>query len=262
MRELLARHGVRPVKSLGQHFLVDPNITRKIVTLSAVGPGDGVVEIGPGTGTLTSALAATGAEVVAYEIDRKLEPILAEVLAGASAEVRFRDIAAVDLGTELDPARRWTMVANLPYNVGTSVILDALRHAPQVARFVVMVQVEVAERLVATPGSKVYGLPSVVVGLHGRARLEFKVPPQVFLPAPNVGSAVVSIDRAPAATGSERAVGLAAAGFGQRRKMLRSSLRGALADPGEALASAGIPGSARAEELGVEDWLRLAGVVE
>ncbi len=122
------------------------------------------------------------------------------------AEVRFEDAAAVDLDTELDPDRQWAMVANLPYNVGTSVVLDALRHVPQIERFVVMVQQEVAERLVATPGSRTYGLPSVVVGIHGRARIEFKVPPQVFLPPPNVGSAVVSIVRIPAPRAAERAV--------------------------------------------------------
>lgn len=260
VRELLERHGVHPVRSLGQHFLVDPNITRKIVGLAGVRPGDAVVEVGPGTGTLTLALAEAGASVIAYEIDRKLEPILIEVLAGVDAEVRFEDVAGVDLGTELDPHRPWAMVANLPYNVGTSVVLDALRHAPQIGRFVVMVQQEVAERMVATPGSRTYGVPSVVVGIHGRARIEFKVPPQVFLPPPNVGSAVVSIVRIPAHRAAERAVSLAAAGFGQRRKMLRSSLGAVVADPVSVLEKAGIPPSSRAEELSVADWVHLAEV--
>jgi 16S rRNA (adenine1518-N6/adenine1519-N6)-dimethyltransferase len=260
VRELLERHGVRPVRSLGQHFLVDPNITRKIVGLADLRPGDSVVEVGPGTGTLTLALAEAGARVIAFEIDRKLEPLLAEVLAGVDVEVRFEDVAGVDLGTELDPDRQWAMVANLPYNVGTSVVLDALRHVPQIGRFVVMVQQEVAERMVAMPGSRTYGLPSVVVGIHGRARIEFKVPPQVFLPPPNVGSAVVSIVRIPAHHAAERAVALAAAGFGQRRKMLRSSLIAVLADPVPVLENAAIPPSARAEELAVADWVRLAEV--
>lgn len=260
VRELLERHGVHPVRSLGQHFLVDPNITRKIVGLAGVQSGDAVVEVGPGTGTLTLALAEAGATVIAYEIDRKLEPILAEVLVGVDATVRFEDVATVDLGTELDPARNWAMVANLPYNVGTSVVLDVLRHVPQIGRFVVMVQQEVAERMVATPGSRTYGLPSVVVGIHGRARIEFKVPPQVFLPPPNVGSAVVSIVRIPAHRVAERAIALAAAGFGQRRKMLRSSLAAVLADPVAELEKAGIASSARAEELAVSDWVHLAEV--
>ena len=260
VRELLDRHGVQPVRSLGQHFLVDPNITRKIVGLAGVRPRDAVIEVGPGTGTLTLALTEAGADVIAYEIDRKLEPILTEVLTGTHAEVRYRDVATADLAAELDPARPWAMIANLPYNVGTSVVLDALRHVRQIGRFVVMVQHEVAERMVALPGSRTYGLPSVVVGLHGRARIEFKVPPQVFLPPPNVGSAVVSIDRVPAHPMSERAIALAGAGFGQRRKMLRSSLAAVLEHPDDTLREAGISPGARAEQLGVSDWVRLAEV--
>jgi len=258
VRSLLERHGIRSVKTLGQHFLVDPNITRKIVSLAGVGAGDAVVEVGPGTGTLTLALADTGARVVAYEIDQALRPLLLEVLAHTGVELRMADITAVDLATELDPATSWTMVANLPYNVGTSVLLDALRRVPQITRFVVMVQTEVADRIVARPGSRTYGLPSVVTALHSRARLEFRVPPQVFLPPPNVGSAVVSIARSPASESAERAVGLAAAGFGQRRKMLRSSLAAVLDSPVATLEAAGIPPTSRAEELDAADWLRLA----
>lgn len=260
VKALLAAHGIRPVKALGQHFLVDPNITRKIVAIAGVGEGDAVVEIGPGTGTLTRALAGTGADVLAYEIDDKLAGLLAEALAGRDVDLRFADVADIDLATELDPDRQWTMVANLPYNVGTSVVLDALRTVPQISRFVVMVQTEVAERLVARPGTKAYGLPSVVVGVHGAGRIEFKVPPHVFLPPPSVGSAVVSILRAPEPEGAQRAIALAGAGFGQRRKMLRASLRTILAAPEPVLVSAGIDPTSRAEELGVTDWLRLARV--
>lgn len=260
VRALLDRHGIHPAKHLGQHFLVDPNITRKIVNLAGTGPDDAVVEIGPGTGTLTAELAATGAIVVAYEIDRALEPVLEEVLAGTNVDLRFADAARVDLAHELDPARKWSMVANLPYNVGTPIVLDSLRRVPQITRFVVMVQVEVGERLVARPGSNSYGLPSVVVGIHGGSRVEFKVPPQVFLPPPSVGSAVVVIDRKAAPATSERAIELAAAGFGQRRKMLRSSLGSVLDAPTDLLVTAGIPPTARAEELAPDDWLRLAEV--
>lgn len=258
VRDLLERHGLRPDKGLGQHFLVDPNITRKIVAVSGVGPGDGVVEVGPGTGTLTRALAAAGADVVAYEIDARFRALLDEVLAGQSVDLRFGDAARVDLGTVLDASRGWTMVANLPYNVGTSIVLDALRHAPQVVRFVVMVQTEVADRLTAGPGSRTYGLPSVVVRLHGRAKTEFRVPPQVFLPPPGVGSSVVSIDRVPARPGVARAVELATAGFSQRRKMLRSSLASVLRDPSATLSAAGLDATARAEQVDAEGWLRLA----
>lgn len=260
VRALLERHGIRPVRTLGQHFLVDPNITRKIVSLSGVRPGDAVVEVGPGTGTLTLALAAAGAHVLTYEIDAKLEPLLREVLAATTTDLQIADVTNVDLTAELDAARPWTMVANLPYNVGTSVVLDALRFTPQIVRFVVMLQTEVAERLVAGPGSKTYGLPSVVVGIHGTGRLEFHVPPQVFLPPPNVGSAVVSITRNAAPPRAETAIELAVAGFGQRRKMLRGALAVVLDDPGAALDRAGIDPTARAEELVVSDWLRLAEV--
>lgn len=259
VRDLLARHSIRPTKARGQHFLVDPNITRKIVATAELAAGESVVEVGAGTGTLTSTLAEAGHRVVAYEIDRGLEPLLTEVLAGLDVDLRFADAARVDWGSDLDQGT-WVMVANLPYNVGTSIVLDALRGAPDIVRFVVMVQLEVAQRFVAAPGTDAYGLPSVVVGLHGSARLEFTVPPQVFLPPPNVGSAVVRIDRHDAPDGSERAIALAAAGFGQRRKMLRRSLAALLDDPGSVIESAGLDPTARAEDLDPGSWLALAAV--
>jgi 16S rRNA (adenine1518-N6/adenine1519-N6)-dimethyltransferase len=254
---LLDRHGIAPSRRLGQHFLADPNITRKIVELSGVGPGDRVVEVGAGTGTLTRALAATGARVVAYEVDSGLLPVLEEVTAGLPVELRHIDATEADLGAELDGGP-WVMVANLPYNVGTPLLLGALRSAPQIQRMVVMVQREVAERLVAGPGSKEYGLPSVVVGIHGRAKPAFRVPAQVFYPAPNVESAVVVIERVPAPPESERAVEIAAAAFNQRRKMLRGSLATALADPVASLQAAGIDPTRRAEDLSSSDYLALA----
>lgn len=259
--ELLARHGLSPRRHLGQHFLADPNITRKIVALAEVGPSSSVLEIGAGTGSLTVALAETGARVVAYEVDTSLRPLLAEVTAGFdTVEVVFADAATVDFGATLGP-ERWVLCANLPYHVGTPILLDILRHAPAVERMVVMVQEEVAERLVARPGSKVYGLPSVVVNLYAEARLGFTVPPQVFLPPPNVESAVVVLDRRPPHPLGEEAIRLAAAAFAQRRKMVRGSLAAVLPDPGAILAAAGIPGTARAESLSSDDYLRLAEAV-
>jgi 16S rRNA (adenine1518-N6/adenine1519-N6)-dimethyltransferase len=216
-----------------------------------------VVEVGAGTGTLTRALAATGARVVAYEVDAGLFPVLEEVTNGIPVDLRFLDITDVDLATELDPGR-WVMVANLPYNVGTPLLMDALRQAPQIQRFVVMVQSEVAERLVAGPGNKQYGLPSVIVGIYATAALAFRVPAQVFYPAPKVESAVVIIDRVPAPDGAERAIELATAAFNQRRKMLRGSMAAVLGDPAEALESAGIDPTLRAEDLGPSDYLTLA----
>jgi 16S rRNA (adenine1518-N6/adenine1519-N6)-dimethyltransferase len=254
---LLSRHGLSPSKRLGQHFLADANITRKIVELSGVGAGDNVVEVGAGTGTLTRALAATGARVVAYEVDAGLLPVLGEVTSGLSVEIRSLDITDVDLAVELG-TDRWVMVANLPYNVGTPLLLDALRRAPQIERLVVMVQREVAERLVAPPGSRAYGLPSVIVGIHARGRLALRVPAQVFYPAPRVESAVVVLDRVPAPEGSERAIEIAGAAFNQRRKMLRGSLAAVLEDPVGKLVAAGIDPTKRAEDLSPLDYLALA----
>jgi 16S rRNA (adenine1518-N6/adenine1519-N6)-dimethyltransferase len=248
---------VHPRKELGQHFLVDPNVVRRIVGVSGVGPGDRVIEIGAGAGTLTRGLAAAGARVVAYEIDRRLRPVLEAALEGvAGVEVRYEDAAALDpAGLGAGP---WVMVANLPYNVGTPLLLRLLRQAPAITRFVVMLQREAVERLAAPPGSRVYGLPSVVVRLHGSVEIAFRVPATVFQPPPKVESAVAVIRRTPASPRAERALALAAAAFGQRRKMLRRSLAAALPDPSAALATAGIDPTRRAEELSPEDYLRLA----
>lgn len=256
---LLEEHGLHPAHHLGQHFLADANITRKIVSAAGVGPGDRVVEVGAGTGTLTAALASTGAEVVAYEIDERLRPILQKVTGGVEVDLRFDDITSVDLGEELD-GTGWTMVANLPFNVGTPLVVDAMRNVPGIERFVVMVQREVAERFVAGPSTPEYGIPTVVAGIHTNAEIAFKVPPQVFFPAPQVESAVLVMQRKPAPEHSERAIELARAGFGQRRKMLRRSLAPLLEDPSATLEKAGLDPTRRAEDLAPADYLRLAQV--
>lgn len=243
---------------MGQHFLADPNIVARIVETSGVGPSTQVLEVGPGTGALTVALAAAAGRVLAYEVDERYRPVLVEVLAGTDVEVRFADATQVDFDAELPPGE-WTLVANLPYNVGTPILLDLLRFVPRITAMLVMVQNEVAERLAATPGSKVYGIPSVVAQIHSTVKLRFRVPPQVFVPPPNVGSAVVSLIRTPAPSSAEQAIRLAGAAFNQRRKMVRSSLAGVLASPEEVLERSGIPGSARAEDLSPDDYLRLAG---
>lgn len=256
---LLDRHGLSPIHRLGQHFLADANITRKIAALAELGPGSKVVEVGAGTGTLTRALADTGASVVAYEVDSGLQSLLAEVTAGLDVDLRLADVMEVDFAEALS-GTGWAMVANLPYNVGTPVLLEALQNAPGIERFVVMVQNEVARRLAASVGSDDYGLPSVVVGIHGVARLAFTVAPQVFYPPPRVESAVVVIERGETPTHSSRAVELARAGFGQRRKMLRGSLSGILTEPEATLEKAGISPTSRAEDLAAEDYLRLAAI--
>jgi len=255
---LLRRHDVTPAKRLGQNFLVDPNIIRKIVDLAAIGPGHQVLEVGAGTGTLTRALATTGARVLAYEVDLRLRPVLDEVLAGlANVEVRFADAAGAQV-----TGGSWTVVANLPYYLSTSLLLDWLQAGAQPERFVVMVQREVAERLTAGPGSRVYGIPSVITRLYATPRLAFRVPPTVFYPQPEVDSAVVEIVRHHPAAHAVTAARLAATAFGQRRKMLRRSLGGALADPEQVLAAAGIDPRWRPEDLDVAQFLALAEVVD
>ncbi len=258
---LLREHGIRPRRSLGQHFLVDPNITRRIVAAAEVGPGDKVLEIGAGAGTLTRGLAATGARVVAYEIDPRLCPLLEQVVGSfPQVEVRFAD--AQEIGPASLDGEGWVLVANLPYNVGTPLLMRLLREEPRVVRFVVMLQREAVDRLVAKTGTRAYGLPSVVVQLHGMVKVAFRVPPTVFLPSPPVESAVALIERIPAPVHAEDALKLAAAAFGQRRKMLRRSLLSVLADPEQALAEAGIDPRRRAEELSPQDYLRLAEVAD
>lgn len=251
---LLERHGVRLRKSLGQHFLGEPNVVRRIVEISGVGPGSRVVEIGAGAGTLTRALADAGARVVAYEVDEALRPVLEETV-GDRAEVRYADAASVDFRSELE-GDGWALVANLPYNVGTPIVLDVLRRVPAVERIVVMLQREAVQRFAAAPGSKDYGIPSVVVALHGTIEVAMRVAPHLFVPRPKVESSVAVIRRRPARPGTEEAIELAATAFGQRRKMVRSSLRGLVDEA--ALESAGIDPTSRAEDLSPDDYLRLA----
>ncbi len=242
IRQLLHDHGVVPRKRLGQHFLADPNIIAKMVATAQVGPDDDVLEVGAGTGSLTAALADTGAHVVSYEVDSGLRPILHQVVGNRpNVELRFED--AVDaLPSAIGPGR-WKMVSNLPYNVGTRLLLTLLRDARQVEEFTVMVQQEVADRLTARQGSRSYGLPSIVVGLTADARRAFTVPPQVFVPAPRVSSAVVVARRRSAHEHLDDVLDLAAKAFGHRRKMLRSSI-----DP-SILLRAGVDPHARPEDL-------------
>lgn len=263
LTELLERHDLGPSRALGQNFVVDPNTVRRIARLARVGPDTPVVEIGAGLGSLTLALAETGAPVTAVEMDRHLLPVLREVVAGLAVDVVAGDAMELDWPALLAPHPRWVLVANLPYNVATPLVLDLLAGAPSIERMLVMVQLEAGERLAAEPGSKVYGIPSVKVALRATARVVGKVGPDVFLPRPRVDSALVEIVRRtePAtAADPDRLVALVETGFGQRRKMLRRSLA-ALVSP-EAFAAAGIDPEDRPERLSVQDWGRLTVAVD
>ena len=256
---LLVEHGHRPNRRYGQNFLTDPNIVRRIVEIAEVG-GRNVVEVGAGTGTLTRALAADAHLVVAYEIDAGLIPILTEALADVrNVDVRLEDVTRIDLA-RLHGTGTWILVGNLPYNVGTGIVLDTLTGVPTVDRLVVTVQFEVAERLVAGPGTKVYGIPSVITALHGTASIAMSVPPQVFEPRPRVESAVVLIDRIEPPPRAERAIAIATAAFGQRRKMLRKSLAEVLEDPVATLEAAGIDPRDRPEDLDPHAYVAIAQI--
>ncbi|MCL1593142.1 MAG: 16S rRNA (adenine(1518)-N(6)/adenine(1519)-N(6))-dimethyltransferase RsmA [Actinomycetia bacterium] len=256
--QLLDEAGHRPNKHFGQNFLVDPNVVDRIVAVAELERSSQVVEVGAGTGTLTRALAEVAGTVVAYEIDGSLAEVLNETTDGfGNVDVRISDAAKLDLDVSLGDGS-WSMVANLPYNVGTGIVLDAVRCAPRIGRFVVMVQKEVADRLVAGPGSKTYGIPSVIAGLHVRSRIVFTVPPEVFEPRPTIESAVVVMDRINSPALAGRAIELASAAFGQRRKMIRGSLKSVLGDPLPIIEAASLEPTARAETLSPLDFVALA----
>jgi 16S rRNA (adenine1518-N6/adenine1519-N6)-dimethyltransferase len=263
VRELLVQHGLSPSRALGQNFVADPNTVRRIARLAEVGDGDQVIEIGPGLGSLTVALAETGARVTAVELDRRLLAPLRSVVEPLGVRVVHGDALRLDwdelLGSAGAPGQPWVLVANLPYNVATPLVLDLLAGVPAIERMLVMVQREVAERLAARPGDKAYGIPSVKVAYRAEADVVGRVPPTVFIPPPRVESALVRLRRLPAPAveaDPDRLFRLVEAGFGQRRKMLRRSLAGLVGAAG--FARADVRPEARAEELDLRDWARLA----
>jgi 16S rRNA (adenine1518-N6/adenine1519-N6)-dimethyltransferase len=265
IRELLDEHGLAPRRDLGQNFVTDPNTVRRIAELARVGPGDHVVEIGAGLGSLTLALAETGATITAVEVDRGVVPVLAAVVEESGVDnvtVVEADAMAVDWTTLIDPTvdGGWMLVANLPYNVGTPLVCDVLDDVPHVTRILVMVQREVAERFAAAPGSSAYGAISVKAAYWGRARIVGHVPAAVFFPKPNVESALVEIIRRDPPDADPTALfELVKKAFGQRRKMLRKSLSGIVSP--EQFEAAEVAPTARPEELGVDAWVRLSNVV-
>lgn len=261
VRALAAELDLHPTKKLGQNFVIDPNTVRRIAALAGVGRDDWVLEVGPGLGSLTLALLEAGARVTAVEIDQRLADRLprtvAEYAPGASCDVRCEDAVAM---AGFDGPNRF--VANLPYNTGVPILLNVLANFPSVQSGVVMVQQEVAARLTAAPGSRVYGVPTVKVAWWAVARSAGKVGSEVFWPAPNVQSGLVAFARTPVEQPDLRVPTFAAidAAFAQRRKMLRSALRpwAAPLDASDVLARAGIDPAARGEGLTVADFRALA----
>lgn len=258
--DLLTSNGLAPRRELGQNFVTDPNTVRRIARLAEVGPGDHVVEIGAGLGSLTLALAETGANVIAVEVDRGVVPVLREITAGLpNVEVVEADAMQLDWAALLAPSDHWVLVANLPYNVATPLICDLLDDVPAIDRMLVMVQREVAERFCATPRTTAYGAVSVKVAYWATARIAGLVPASVFVPRPNVESALADIRRrAEPAVDAPRQLlfSLVRTAFGQRRKMLRRSLSGVVA--AEVFEAAGIDAQRRPEELDVVEWGALA----
>ncbi|WIV60958.1 16S rRNA (adenine(1518)-N(6)/adenine(1519)-N(6))-dimethyltransferase RsmA [Amycolatopsis nalaikhensis] len=267
IRGLAAELDVRPTKKLGQNFVHDPNTVRRIVELAGVGPDDVVLEVGPGLGSLTLGLLATGARVVAVEIDPKLADRLPKTVAerGPEAADRLTVVGADALrvaNADL-PGSPTSLVANLPYNVAVPVVLHLLAEVPSLKSGLVMVQTEVADRMAAGPGSRIYGVPSVKLAYYGPARKVAPVPRSVFWPVPNVDSALVAFERgdAPASDDRDRLFKLVDAAFSQRRKTLRAALAGwagSAERAGELLTAAGIDPKTRGEQLDVHDFARIA----
>ena len=257
INELLDQSGLAPRRDLGQNFVADANTVRRIASLAGVGPGDRVLEIGAGLGSLTLALADTGAEVTAVEIDAGVVPVLREVVGDrANVTVVEADAMRADWQALLAGGEQWTLVANLPYNVATPLVCDLLDDVPTIESMLVMVQREAAERFAAAPGNKQYGAVSVKIAYWATARIVGHVPATVFVPRPNVESALVRIvRREPPAVDREAMFALVRTAFGQRRKMLRRSLAGAVAPA--VFDAAGVSPEARPEQLAIDDWVRL-----
>lgn len=266
IRELADELGVVPTKKLGQNFVHDPNTVRRIVAAAELSPEDVVVEVGPGLGSLTLGLVDTVRRVVALEIDPRLAGRLEETVGARAPEYAGRltvinkdalKVSRTDV--DVEPT---ALVANLPYNVSVPVLLHLLAEFPSIRRVLVMVQKEVADRLAAAPGSKIYGVPSVKASFYGDVSRAGTIGKNVFWPAPNIESGLVRIDVDSSRDRSlkEQVFPLVDAAFAQRRKTLRSTLAAVYGSPqaaGDALRAAGIEPGLRGEALSVEDFIRL-----
>jgi 16S rRNA (adenine1518-N6/adenine1519-N6)-dimethyltransferase len=265
IRDLAEMLGVNPTKKLGQNFVIDGNTVRRIVKVAAVKPGETVVEVGPGLGSLTLGILEVGAAVVAVEIDDRLAEQLPLTVRLMQPAAQLTVIRADALKIAELPGEPTRLVANLPYNVSVPVLLHLLEHFASIRAGVVMVQAEVGERLAAAPGSKIYGSPSVKAAWYGTFRTAGKVSRQVFWPVPNVDSILIAFERRAEPLESEElrlaTFALVDGAFQQRRKMLRQSLSGVLGDSTQAaavLSAAGIDATERGEQLTVLDFLAIA----
>lgn len=267
IREIAAGLGVRPTKQWGQNFVVDANTVKRIVRLAGVGPQDSVVEVGPGLGSLTLALLPEVGHVTAVEVDPTLAGALPSTV-GRLAPAYASRLTLVQADAmqvrELPDPQPTALVANLPYNVSVPVVLSFLEAFPTLERVLVMVQLEVAERLAAVPGSKAYGVPSVKAAWYAAVRLAGTVPRSVFWPVPNVESGLVLMERRalPETTASRRDTFTCIdAAFAQRRKTLRAALSGwagSAPRAEECLRAAGVDPRTRGEQLGISEFAAIA----
>ncbi|GAA3605828.1 16S rRNA (adenine(1518)-N(6)/adenine(1519)-N(6)) -dimethyltransferase RsmA [Marihabitans asiaticum] len=267
IRELAERYDVRPTKQWGQNFVVDANTVRRIVRVAGVRPSDVVLEVGPGLGSLTLAILEQAARAVVIEVDPTLAAALPETVA-TLAPTRAEDLAVVQADalrvSELPGPAPTALVANLPYNVSVPVVLHLLETFPSIERVLVMVQLEVAERLAAAPGSRTYGVPSAKAAWYGEVTLAGTVARSIFWPVPNVDSGLVRIVRRdPPQTSASRTEVFACvdAAFAQRRKTLRAALKGwagSAAAAEECLRAAGVDPQARGEQISIEGFAAVA----
>lgn len=266
--EILRGHGLRLSRSLGQNFLVDDNILAKIVQAAEPGPKDAILEVGAGIGTLTEALAASGANVVAVEVDRRLLPVLHQVIAARpNVTIMAKDAMKLTPADLTEPLVVNKMVANLPYNIAAPLLLDLAEIAPAITTYTVMVQKEIAQRMCARPGSKIYGAYTIKLSYYFESKILFHVGANAFIPKPRVESSVVRLVRRPSPPVEgerEQIFRLINASFSQRRKMMLTSVAEYLADKlskkavREFLEAAGVDPEARPERLVLADFARLA----
>ena len=265
IRELATRLDVPPTKKLGQNFVTDPNTIRRIVASAKLGGSETVVEIGPGLGSLTLGLLEVADSVVSVEIDTKMAAALEATVASRAPGTDFALVKADAMQINSLPKLPTALVANLPYNISVPVLLHFLETFDSIQKGLVLVQAEVAHRLAATPGSKVYGAPSAKLAWYARANLAGNVSRSIFWPVPNVDSALVYFERHSSDIGDEalrrRVFEVIDGAFGQRRKTLRQALAdwaGSAAAAEEVLIRAGVSPQARGEQLGIDEFVAIA----